>query len=108
VIAAVAQFRLEQPVPPRQFNAKVPADLETICLKCLAKSPTARYAPASVLAYDLHRYRAGEPMLPRPVGTAERVWRWASQPRAIERFVLTRPRLGAVFDSIWLTVIEKK
>ena len=32
----------------------------------------------------------------------------ASQPKAIERFARTAPRLGAVFESIWLTVVEKK
>jgi hypothetical protein len=32
----------------------------------------------------------------------------ASQSRAIERFVRTSPRLGAVFEYVWLTVVDKK
>ena len=32
----------------------------------------------------------------------------ASEPRALERFVRTPPRLGATFETIWLTVVEKK
>jgi len=31
-----------------------------------------------------------------------------NQPKEIERFVRTAPRLGAVFESIWLTAVEKK
>jgi serine/threonine protein kinase len=32
----------DEPVPPSRAGAKVPADLETICLKCLRKEPARR------------------------------------------------------------------
>jgi eukaryotic-like serine/threonine-protein kinase len=48
------------PAPPRDYRPNVPADLETICLKCLEKSPSERYPTAAALAEDLERYVDGE------------------------------------------------
>jgi serine/threonine-protein kinase len=69
------QVLREDPRPPRQLNAKIPRDLETICLKALAKEPAQRYATALALAQDLHRFRAGEPILARREGLARKWWR---------------------------------
>src|SRR5205085_544105 len=68
---------LEQdPVPPRQLNAQVPADLETICLKLLEKEPGRRCPTARDLADDLRRYERSEPVQARPIGRLEWGWRW--------------------------------
>jgi serine/threonine protein kinase/tetratricopeptide (TPR) repeat protein len=73
------QILHDEPRPLRQLNDKIPRDLETITLKCLAKEPGRRYETAGALAEDLRRYLRGEPIKARPVGRVERVWRWSKR-----------------------------
>ncbi len=53
----------EEPPRPRKLDPSLPADLETVLLRCLEKDPARRYASAQALAEDLERYIAGEPIL---------------------------------------------
>jgi tRNA A-37 threonylcarbamoyl transferase component Bud32 len=71
----IQQVRSAEPVPPSQLQAGVPADLETICLKCLQKSPDKRYESAQLLADDIQRHIRNEPILARPIGQWERILR---------------------------------
>jgi serine/threonine protein kinase len=96
----------QEPVPPTQLRPKVPRDLETICLKCLAKSTTRRYATAAALADDLGRFLNGESILARPASPIERTWRWTKRyPVAAAAFVgiallLIVVSLGSMFG-LW-------
>jgi WD40 repeat protein len=70
-------------VPPRALQPRCPRDLETICLRCLQKTPERRYGSALELADDLHRFLAGEPIRARPVGILEHVSKWAARSPAL-------------------------
>ena len=67
----------EDPRPLRQLNDRIPRDLETICLKAMARERVRRYRTAGELADDLRRWLRGEPIHARPVGPVERTYRWA-------------------------------
>jgi serine/threonine protein kinase len=88
------QILHEEPRLPRQLNETVPRDLETICLKALAKEPGRRYPTAMALAEDLRRFLQGKPIQARPARTIERSWRWCRR----------NPRMAALAAALVLAV----
>jgi serine/threonine protein kinase len=66
-------------VPPRSLRPDVPRDLETICLKCLEKSPNGRYATALDLADDLRRFQRDEVILAKRAGVIDRSRKWVKR-----------------------------
>ena len=66
-----------EPTSPRMHDSRIPRDLETICLKAMAKNAAQRYADCQQLADDLRRWLDGEPIHARRVGLLERSIRWA-------------------------------
>jgi serine/threonine-protein kinase len=73
----------DEPPPPRRLNDKVPRDLETVCLKAMAKEPASRYGAAVEFRDDLRRFLAGEPVRARPLGPAGRAARWCRRRPAL-------------------------
>ncbi|HEX5270136.1 MAG TPA: protein kinase, partial [Gemmataceae bacterium] len=77
------------PPPPRSLRPDIPLDLETICLKAMAKDPEDRYADCREFADDLGRWLDGEFVRARPPGHRERFRKWRGR----------HPRLAAALVS---------
>jgi tetratricopeptide (TPR) repeat protein len=95
--------RSEPPVPPRRLQRGIARDLQTICLKCLAKDPERRYSSAAALADDLERFRKGQAILARPAGGLERGWKWMRRRPAAAALVLVSALapLALLASSLW-------
>ena len=99
----VYQLIYDEVVPPSRLVPKVHRDLETICLKCLAKEPNKRYSTAKALAEDLHRYLAGEPIRARRTSVVGRGLKWARRkPAAALLLMVTMAALmGLTGAGLW-------
>jgi serine/threonine protein kinase/tetratricopeptide (TPR) repeat protein len=73
VLQTLEQVLNKDAVPPRRMRRAVSRDLETICLKCLEKVPSRRYANAQALADDLRNVLEGKPTTARPAPVWERM-----------------------------------
>eukprot|EP00913_Durusdinium_trenchii_P023476 g22054.t1 len=72
-----------EPVSPRNLNPDIHRDLETICLKCMRKERTGRYATAQDLADDLSRWLENKPIVARRVGVVGKSWLWCKRKPAL-------------------------
>ena len=79
----IVQILNEEPPALRKLDARLPRDVETICLKCLEKDPARRYQSAAALAADLRCWLTGHPIQARPVSRTERAWRWCHRNSAV-------------------------
>jgi predicted Ser/Thr protein kinase len=73
----------EDPVPVGSRHPHLPADVQTIVMKCLEKEPGNRYDSARALADDLGRYLEGEPIRARASGLLARLMRKARKNKAL-------------------------
>jgi serine/threonine protein kinase len=85
----------DEPVSPRRLSDRIPRDLETICLKAMAKEPARRYQTASDLRDDLSLWLAGETIQARPAGRLEKTWRWCQR----------RPREATLIAAVVLLLV---
>jgi hypothetical protein len=73
-IETLLLVRTQEPVPPRRLVPVIPRDLEAVCLKCLEKDPSRRFATAGKLADDLDRFLHGEPVEARAATPIDRLF----------------------------------
>jgi serine/threonine protein kinase len=77
------QIAFEEPKPPRRLNKAVPAELETIVLKAMEKSPTDRYGTAQEMADDLRRFLEDKPIRARRPTAVQRLGKWCRRHKAV-------------------------
>lgn len=101
--------RVAEDVPPKpsQFNRAIHSDLETVCLTCLQKEPSDRYASTRELAEDLHRVQTGYPVRARPVGAPRRVWMWANRSPLAAILILAMTLVSLILVASWAVLTWK-
>jgi eukaryotic-like serine/threonine-protein kinase len=95
VIETLDAVRNQPPEPPTKFNASIPRDLETICLKCLEKDPRRRYGSAQAMADDLRAWLGLRPISARRVSGVERAWLWCQR----------KPAIAALAAAVFVAII---
>jgi serine/threonine-protein kinase len=79
VVDTLEHVRSREPVPPQALAQGVPADVEAICLKALAKNPVLRYPTAGEMADDLRRFLDRRPLAHFASGRWRRIRHWCRQ-----------------------------
>ncbi|HEV3117459.1 MAG TPA: protein kinase, partial [Gemmataceae bacterium] len=106
--ALLHQVQNDEPPPPRQLKKDVPKDLETICLKAMAKEREQRYATARAFAEDLRRFLTGQPILARPPTALERSLRWLKRRRGAVAAVLGAVALSLLVGGVVYRVMRER
>ncbi len=73
----------DEPPPPRRDNPDLPAEVEAIILRCMARDPSERYASARAVAEDLQRFLDGEVVEAYAAGLAYRLTRFVLRHRVL-------------------------
>jgi serine/threonine protein kinase len=79
----LCKIAFEEPPSPRSLDRSIPADLETVVLKAIAKEPACRYATAQELADDLRRYLEHRPIRARRPALVDRLAKWGRRHRPL-------------------------
>jgi serine/threonine-protein kinase len=101
--AVFQQILHDEPPPPRQLRPGISADLETICLKAMAKEPAQRYPSARALAEDLRCCLEDRPISARPISVAGQLVRWCRRKPAHAALaaVLIAVTATAIAGGVW-------
>ncbi|WP_339907215.1 protein kinase domain-containing protein [Symmachiella dynata] len=98
----------EEPAPLRQVNKAIPADLETIVHKAIAKEPVDRYATAQEFADDLQRFLNGEAIHARRPSVATRFSKWSQRNRALAAALFAAAFIGGIVAAGIVVVVKDR
>ncbi|MHC4391256.1 MAG: WD40 repeat domain-containing serine/threonine protein kinase, partial [Planctomycetota bacterium] len=93
------------PPSPRERDRSVPAALDAICRKAMARDPGDRYSSAKTFARDVQAYLEDRPVSAYPEGLRGRALRWARRHRGITTtaaVAIVLGLVGAVFAVFWI------
>jgi tetratricopeptide (TPR) repeat protein/tRNA A-37 threonylcarbamoyl transferase component Bud32 len=90
VVAILRRVEEDDPEPPTRLIDNLPRDLETICLKAMAKEKERRYATAGEMSADLQRFIEGQPIAAQRSSIFYRSTKWARRnPAAVTAMLMT-------------------
>jgi serine/threonine protein kinase/tetratricopeptide (TPR) repeat protein len=102
------RLAFEEPVALRKIDRAIPAELETIALKCLAKSPNERYATTGELAADLRRFVENKPIVAKPPSVMGRIDKWTRRHKYLTRSAIVVVTLIAVGLGIGAVLLDRQ
>ncbi len=105
-VAVAYQHVREDPIPPSELNPDIPADVDAVVLKAMAKNPANRYQSAAEMRADLVRAAAGRPVEATPVLVgADRTQAMTPQLPVADSTLLRRPPERQGRRRLWYAVL---
>ncbi|MFV2073383.1 MAG: protein kinase [Thermoanaerobaculales bacterium] len=107
VLQVLAQMIEKEVVPLRKSLPDVPADLDTIILKCLEKDPADRYLSAEDLASEIKCHLKGEPILANPPSLGNRLGRRVRRHRVVALVIVASMVIVGAFAGLSATFLRR-
>jgi WD40 repeat protein/tetratricopeptide (TPR) repeat protein/tRNA A-37 threonylcarbamoyl transferase component Bud32 len=94
-------------VPPCQAHSAVPAALDAVCRKAMAREPGARYDSPRALADDIEHWLADEPVSALPESWSRRLARWGRWHRARVQVAVAAMALITLISVVAVVAIDQ-
>ncbi len=88
--------------PPRERKSGVPADLDAVCMKALAREPGDRYPSARAFAEELGRWLDGEAVEARRPSRLHRLWKRVLRHKTLAAASTAAVAASAALLGYWL------